>query len=87
MSTSYVGVPDTVGRAVGQALVQSTGETRVWSRVDTEGSLEEVRVAEERRLQIEVSVTKRPIDANFQRVYLLGFKEQSFNIPGTRKLS
>jgi len=45
--TSDVAVPDTVGRAVGQALVQITGETRGWSRVDTEDSLEKVRVAEE----------------------------------------
>jgi len=29
-------------------------------------------------------VTKRPIDANIQRVYLLGFKELSFNILKTR---
>jgi len=31
------------------------------------------------------SVTKRPIDANIQRVYLLGFNELSFNILETRK--
>jgi len=31
-----------------------------------------------------VCVTKRPIDANIQRVYLLGFKELSFNILETR---
>jgi len=30
-------------------------------------------------------VTKPPIDANIQRVYLLGFKELSFNILETRK--
>ena len=32
-----------------------------------------------------IPVTKRPIDANIQRVYLLGFKEVSFNILETRK--
>jgi len=32
-----------------------------------------------------VNVTKRPIDANIQRLYLLGFKELSFNILETRK--
>ena len=31
------------------------------------------------------SVTRRPIDASIQRVYLLGFKELSFNILETRK--
>ena len=30
-------------------------------------------------------VTRRPIDASTQQVYLLGFKELSFNILGTRK--
>ena len=30
-------------------------------------------------------VTRRPIDASIQRVYLLGFKELSFNILETRK--
>ena len=32
-----------------------------------------------------VRVTRRPIDASIQRVYLLGFKELSFNILETRK--
>jgi len=32
-------------------------------------------------------VTERPIDANIQRVYLLGFKELSFNILETSKQS
>jgi len=33
----------------------------------------------------DISVTRRPIDASIQRVYLLGFKELSFNILETRK--
>jgi len=53
--TSDFAVPDTVDRAVEQALVQITGETRGWSRVDTAGSLEKVRVAEESWQQTEVS--------------------------------
>jgi len=34
---------------------------------------------------IVIIVAKRPIDANIQRVYLLGFKELSFNILETKK--
>ena len=45
--TSDVAVPDTGGRDVGLPLLQIVGEERGWSRVDTEGSLEKVRAAEE----------------------------------------
>ena len=45
--TSDVAVPDTVGRGAGLPLLQIAGEARGWSRVDTEGSLERVRVSEE----------------------------------------
>jgi len=45
--TSDVAVPDTVGRGVGLPLLQIAGEARGWSQVDTEGSLERVRVSEE----------------------------------------
>jgi len=37
------------------------------------------------RLASQTIVTRRPIDASIQRVYLLGFKELSFNILETRK--
>ena len=45
--TSDVAVPDKVGRGVGLPLLQIAGEERSWSRVDTEGSLERVKVTEE----------------------------------------
>jgi len=45
--TSDVAVPDTVGRGVGLPLLQTAGEARGLSRVDTEGSLERVKVSEE----------------------------------------
>jgi len=45
--TSDVAVPDTVGRGVVLTLLQIAGEARGWSGVDTEGSLERVRVSEE----------------------------------------
>ena len=35
--------------------------------------------------KLSTTVTRRPIDASIQRVYLLGFKELSFNILETRK--
>jgi len=43
--TSDVAVPDTVDRGVGLPLLQIVGEERGWSRVDTEGSLERVKVS------------------------------------------
>ena len=44
--TSDVAVLDLLGRSAGPTTLQIAGEARGWSRVDTEGSLEKVRVAE-----------------------------------------
>jgi len=53
--TSVVAVLDILGKGVGLPLLQIAGEARGWSRVDTEGSLESVRVSEECWLQTEIS--------------------------------
>jgi len=45
--TSDVAVLDILGRSAGPTILQISGEARGWSRVDTEGSPEKVRVAEE----------------------------------------
>ena len=51
--TSVVAVLDILGRSAGPTVLQIAGETRGWSKVDTDGPLEKTRISG--RLETEVS--------------------------------